>query len=146
MDANDFLKDVISRAMGSKFKTYSELAKMAGVNQGNLSSFMKGKVRQNITFETAWKILDTLGALVPWLPQEELQGSRFKALQNENEALKRENSLLRELVDALKENRALEKSSGDRGTQEIGELRRSGNPLLEQSDEPYRPWKSEVVQ
>ncbi len=122
MDANLFLKDVIAKAQGTKFKTYSELAKLAGVNQGNLSSFMKGKVRQNITFETAWKILDSLGAPVPWLPQEEHQRSRFEALQNENEALKRENSILRELVDALKENRALEKSSGDRGAQEIGEL------------------------
>lgn len=122
MDANLFLKDAITKAQGTKFKTYSELAKLAGVNQGNLSSFMGGKVRQKITFETAWKILDVLGAFVPWLPQEEQQRSHVEALQKENEALKRENSLLRELVDALKENRALEKSSGDRGAQEIEEL------------------------
>lgn len=113
MDADLFLKNVIAKAQGAKFKTYVELAKLAGVNQGNLSSFMGGK-RPKITFDTAWKILEVLGPAVPWQPEDN-NVARIEALTKENEALKRENSLLRELVDALKEARALEKNSENQG-------------------------------
>jgi len=65
MDSGDFLREAIARMKGVKYKTLSELAKLANVNQGNLSSFMKPKGdpkrRETMTFDSAWKILGALG-------------------------------------------------------------------------------------
>ena len=65
MDSGTFLRDAINRMRGIRYKTLSELAKMANVNQGNLSSFMKPegdpKRRETMTFDSAWKILGVLG-------------------------------------------------------------------------------------
>ena len=62
----DFLRGIIRENEGIKFKNISELAEKAGVNQGNLSSFLNakpGNVRANMKFDTAWKILKFLGYL-----------------------------------------------------------------------------------
>lgn len=65
MESDDFLRNAIQQYKGIAFKNYTELADKAGVNQGNLSNFMKPdgdpKQRKNITFESAWKILTFLG-------------------------------------------------------------------------------------
>lgn len=69
MESGNFLRDSIQRSKGVKFKTLQELAELAKVNQGNLSSFMKPegdpKRRENMTFDTAWKILQFLGVSIP---------------------------------------------------------------------------------
>lgn len=60
MDAITFLKEQILAAIPDKVRNVSELAEKAGVNQPNLSQFMVGK-RKSLNFETAYKILQTLG-------------------------------------------------------------------------------------
>lgn len=69
MESGKFLRDIIQRSKGIKFKTLQELAELAKVNQGNLSSFMKPegdpKRRENMTFDTAWKILQFLDVVIP---------------------------------------------------------------------------------
>lgn len=64
MESSKFLRDAIQSAKGKKYKTLTELAEKAKVNQGNLSSFMKPegnpKRRENMTFDSAWKILNFL--------------------------------------------------------------------------------------
>lgn len=69
MESGNFLRDIIQRSKGIKYNTLSELAELAKVNQGNLSSFMKPdgdpKRRENMTFDSAWKILNVLGIAIP---------------------------------------------------------------------------------
>lgn len=69
MESGNYLREIIQRSKGVKFKTLQELAELAKVNQGNLSSFMKPdgdpKRRENMQFDTAWRILQFLGASIP---------------------------------------------------------------------------------
>lgn len=79
MESSTFLREAIQNAQGKSFKTLSELAERANVNQGNLSCFMKPrgdpKRRENMTFDSAWKILHALN--VPF-PQSEAQAPTIK--------------------------------------------------------------------
>jgi len=69
MESGKYLRDTISRFKGKKYNTLSELAKNAQISQGNLSSFMKPEGdpgrRENMTFDSAWKILNALGLQLP---------------------------------------------------------------------------------
>ena len=60
MDAITFLKKQIEQAIPERFKTVSELAEKAGVNQPNLTELLRGN-RKSLKFETAWKIMQALG-------------------------------------------------------------------------------------
>lgn len=60
MEASIFLREKINAAIPKKFKNISALAEFAGISQSHLSEFIRGN-RQNLTLETAWKILDVLG-------------------------------------------------------------------------------------
>lgn len=75
MESGNYLRSIIAGLKGKKFDTYRDLAQMANVNQGNLSSFMKPdgdpKRRETMTFDSAWKILNALGMKLPTLEQEE---------------------------------------------------------------------------
>lgn len=74
MDSSKFLRNAILSSKGTKFKTLTELADKAKVNQGNLSSFMKPegdpKRRENMTFDSAWKILNFLKISLPSVESE----------------------------------------------------------------------------
>lgn len=103
MESSDFLRALIQSKQGQKFKTLSELAEKSGVNQGNLSSFMKPegdpRRRENITFDSAWKILKFLGVSFS-------EGSQHKpelATDEQIEALKWEKAGLLGQVNLLKE-------------------------------------------
>ena len=75
MESSAYLRNIINNLKGKRFNTLSELAEKAGVNQGNLSSFMnegletkspdKKRPRSNMQFETVWKILNYLGVSLP---------------------------------------------------------------------------------
>ena len=93
MDSSEFLREAIARMKGVKYNTLSELAKMANVNQGNLSSFMKPKGdpkrRETMTFDSAWKILEALEIqsigpsirrLFPNAPTETVKGEGLQEL------------------------------------------------------------------
>ena len=75
MESGNYLRSIIAGLKGKKFETYRDLAQMANVNQGNLSSFMKPdgdpKRRETMTFDSAWKILNALGLKLPTLEQQE---------------------------------------------------------------------------
>lgn len=75
MESGNYLRSIITGLKGKKFETYSELAQLANINQGNLSSFMKQdgdpKRRETMTFDSAWKILTALGIKLPTLDAEE---------------------------------------------------------------------------
>lgn len=75
MESGNYLRSIIAGLKGKKFDTYRDLAQMANVNQGNLSSFMKPdgdpKRRETMTFDSAWKILNALGMKLPTLEQDE---------------------------------------------------------------------------
>lgn len=60
MNINELIRDAITRAIPSKFKTLTEIAQKAGISQGTLSLYMSGK-RESMQVETAWKLLDLLG-------------------------------------------------------------------------------------
>ena len=60
MDAITYLKQQITQAIPSRFKHLTELAEKAGVNQPNLSEFMKGN-RKGMHLETAWRLWQVLG-------------------------------------------------------------------------------------
>lgn len=73
-DSSDFLKELIIKNKGVKFKNYNELATKAGINQGNLSNFLSDSScnsRNTVTFETAWKILNFLGCSITESPMSE---------------------------------------------------------------------------
>lgn len=74
MESGKYLRSIIAGLKGKKFNTYRDLAQMAHVNQGNLSSFMKPdgdpKRRETMTFDSAWKIFQALGLELPTLEQE----------------------------------------------------------------------------
>lgn len=74
MESGNYLRSIITGLKGKKFETYKDLAQMAQVNQGNLSSFMKAegdpKRRETMTFDSAWKILNALGVKLPTLENE----------------------------------------------------------------------------
>ena len=74
MESGNYLRSIIIGLKGKKFETYKDLAQMAQVNQGNLSSFMKAegdpKRRETMTFDSAWKILNALGVSLPTLESE----------------------------------------------------------------------------
>lgn len=74
MESGNYLRSIIAGLKGKKFETYKDLAQMAQVNQGNLSSFMKAegdpKRRETMTFDSAWKILNALGVKLPMLENE----------------------------------------------------------------------------
>lgn len=77
LESSEFLRQAILASKGKKFQTISELAEKAGVNQGNLSSFMKPQPgpgrRESMNFESAWKILNFLGCLEQLTDQREAQ-------------------------------------------------------------------------
>ena len=60
MDAFKFLREQITAAIPAEFKSLSELAARANVNQPNLSMFMRGE-RRSMNLETAWRLMNTLG-------------------------------------------------------------------------------------
>lgn len=66
MEGNEWLRELLRQEKGKSFSTYTELAEKSGVNQGNLSCFMKERGdknrRETMTFDSAWKILKYLGA------------------------------------------------------------------------------------
>ena len=119
MTGSKFLRAAIEKArQAGKFRTRAELAKLAGVNQGNLSSFLRGS-RQSINFETAWSLMQFLGILpgeqqtsrpsdAPLLSS---QSPSENELRQKVEYLQNENALLRELLATQKELRALEKNT-----------------------------------
>lgn len=69
MESGKYLRTAITELKGKKYSTLSELAQKAQVSQGNLSSFMKPEGdpgrRENMTFDSAWKILTALGLSFP---------------------------------------------------------------------------------
>lgn len=65
LESNEWLRELIRQEKGKSFATYTELAEKSGVNQGNLSCFMKDpgdkNRRESMNFDSAWKILKFLG-------------------------------------------------------------------------------------
>ncbi len=107
----------------SKRGWQAEFIRRSGISQSAFNKVLK-RATKDPGLAIVGAIVDAIGDefFEPLLSYTPSRSESARALKERISVLERENSLLRELVDALKENRALEKSSGDRGAQEIGEL------------------------
>ena len=93
----------------------ADLVKLSGISQSSLSKIITGETKDP-GIDSVGKIIDAIGdefveTLLSYTPS---QSETAKSLRERISSLERENELLRELVDTLKENRALEKNAGAR--------------------------------
>lgn len=60
MGFDDDFREAVNNAVGTTYRTVSELAEASGLNQSSLSLFMTGK-RKSLKIESAAKLIDALG-------------------------------------------------------------------------------------
>ncbi len=86
----DFLRNEISSAIPSKFKTQGELADAVGTSQANISMFLSGK--RGMSFDIACNVLDKLGIELKSKAEEKFYPLEIYATANTKPTWKLEQS------------------------------------------------------
>lgn len=69
MESAQYLRELLTALKGVRYEHVKQLCDKTGISQGNLSAFLHGK-RQNLNFDTVWKLFRALGLEFPEIPEE----------------------------------------------------------------------------